>query len=61
VITDVLGAAPGEALLALAEGMRGTPFVLLELLSGLREDHLVSLDGDDIVERYRPGGCPVRT
>jgi DNA-binding CsgD family transcriptional regulator len=45
VITDVLGAAPGEALLALAEGMRGSPFVLLELLAGLREDHLVSLDG----------------
>jgi hypothetical protein len=45
VIADVLGAAPDEELLALAEGMRGNPFVLLELLSGLREDDLVSLDG----------------
>jgi DNA-binding CsgD family transcriptional regulator len=45
VMADVLGAAPDEALLALAEGMGGNPFVLMELLSGLREDHLVSLDG----------------
>jgi len=45
VIADVLGAAPDEELLALAEGMRGNPFVLLELLAGLREDDLVSLDG----------------
>jgi len=45
VIADVLGAAPAEELLALAEGMRGNPFVLLELLSGLREDDLVNLDG----------------
>jgi len=45
VITDVLGATPGQALLALAEGMRGSPFLLLELLAGLREDRLVSLDG----------------
>jgi len=45
VITDVLGATPDEGLLALAEGMRGSPFLLLELLAGLREEHLVSLDG----------------
>jgi DNA-binding CsgD family transcriptional regulator len=45
VMADVLGAAPDEALLALAEGMGGNPFVLMELLSGLREDDLVSLDG----------------
>ena len=41
---DVLGAAPDDSLLALAEGMRGNPFFLMELLSGLREEHLVSLD-----------------
>jgi len=45
VIADVLGAAPGPDLLALAEGMRGNPFFLMELLAGLREDHLISLDG----------------
>jgi DNA-binding CsgD family transcriptional regulator len=44
VIADVLGAAPDDALLDLAEGARGNPFFLMELLSGLREEHLVSLD-----------------
>ena len=43
-MADVLGAAPDDPLLALAEGIQGNPFFLLELLSGLREDHLVSLD-----------------
>ena len=42
--TDVLGAAPDDALLRMAEGVRGNPFFLIELLSGLREEHLVSLD-----------------
>jgi DNA-binding CsgD family transcriptional regulator len=44
VIADVLGAAPDDSLLALAEGVRGNPFFLMELLSGLREEHLVSFD-----------------
>ncbi len=44
VMADVLGAAPDDSLLTLAEGMRGNPFFLMELLSGLREEHLVSLD-----------------
>ena len=44
VMADVLGAAPDDSLLTLAEGIQGNPFFLLELLSGLREDHLVSLD-----------------
>ena len=44
VMADVLGAAPDDSLLALAEGIRGSPFLLMELLSGLREEHLVSLD-----------------
>ena len=43
VAADVLGAAPDEAVLAMAEGMHGNPFFLIELLSGLREEHLVSL------------------
>jgi DNA-binding CsgD family transcriptional regulator len=44
VAADVYGAAPDDSLLALAEGAQGNPFFLLELLSGLREEHLVSLD-----------------
>ena len=44
VIADSLGAAPDDSLLALAQGVRGNPFFLMELLSGLREEHLVSLD-----------------
>jgi DNA-binding CsgD family transcriptional regulator len=45
VMADVLGAAPDDSLLALADGIQGNPFFVLELLSGLREDHLVSVDG----------------
>src|SRR6202050_3253104 len=41
---DVLGAAPDDALLRMAEGVRGNPFFLMELLAGIREEHLVSLD-----------------
>jgi DNA-binding CsgD family transcriptional regulator len=44
VMADVLGAAPDDSLLALAEGMRGNPFFLMELLAGLREEHLVSIE-----------------
>jgi DNA-binding CsgD family transcriptional regulator len=44
VAADVLGAAPDESVLALAEDMQGNPFFLMELLSGLREEHLVSLE-----------------
>ncbi len=45
VMADVLGAAPDDSLLALADGIQGNPFFLLELLSGLREDRLVSVGG----------------
>ena len=44
VAADVLGAAPDDSLLAMAEGMQGNPFFLMELLAGLRDEHLVSLD-----------------
>jgi DNA-binding CsgD family transcriptional regulator len=44
VAADVLGAAPDASLLALAEGMQGNPFFLIELLAGLRDEQLVSLD-----------------
>jgi AAA ATPase domain len=43
VAADVLGAAPDGALLTLAEGVQGHPFFLHELLSGLRDEHLVDL------------------
>jgi DNA-binding CsgD family transcriptional regulator len=45
VAADVLGARPDDALLALTEGVAGNPFFLTELLSGLREERLVELDG----------------
>jgi len=42
--TDVLGAAPDHNILALAEGVHGNPFWLIELFSGLRDEHLVAID-----------------
>lgn len=45
VVVDVLGARPDDALLTLAEGVQGNPFLLTELLSGLREKRLVEVDG----------------
>jgi DNA-binding CsgD family transcriptional regulator len=45
VAADVLGARPDDALLALTEGVEGNPFFLTELLSGLREERLVEVDG----------------
>jgi hypothetical protein len=44
VAADVLGAVPGAGVLALAEGMDGNPFWLTELFSGLRDEHLVTID-----------------
>jgi len=44
VAADVLGVVPDDSVLTLAEGARGNPFYLMELLAGLREEHLVSLD-----------------
>ena len=44
VAADVFDATPDDSLLTLAEGAGGNPFFLLELLSGLREEHLVSVD-----------------
>ena len=43
VAADVLGAAPGGALLALAEGAQGNPFFLIELLTGLRDERLIDI------------------
>jgi DNA-binding CsgD family transcriptional regulator len=42
---DVLGAEPDEEILALAGRSQGSPFSLIELLTGLRDEHLVDLAG----------------
>jgi len=41
VAKDVMDAEPDEVLLDLVRGARGSPFVLTELLSGLREEDLI--------------------
>jgi predicted ATPase len=43
VTEDVLGAVPDADLLALAEGAGGNPFLLVELLDGLREEAAIEL------------------
>ncbi|MGW4424572.1 AAA family ATPase [Streptosporangium sp. NPDC004631] len=44
VAADALGAAPGEELAALAAQAGGNPFLLLELLTGLREEGAVRVE-----------------
>jgi DNA-binding CsgD family transcriptional regulator len=41
VAGDVMDAEPGDALLDMVKGARGSPFLLMELLSGLRDEDLV--------------------
>src|SRR6476661_9853088 len=41
VAEDVMDAEPGDALLELVKGARGSPFLLMELLSGLRDEDLI--------------------
>ena len=41
VAEDVMDAEPGDALLDLVKGARGSPFVLIELLAGLRDEALI--------------------
>jgi DNA-binding CsgD family transcriptional regulator/tetratricopeptide (TPR) repeat protein len=45
VLTDALGAAPGQELQALASGAAGNPYLLAELLRGLREENAVRVAG----------------
>ncbi|GAA4498102.1 LuxR family transcriptional regulator [Actinoallomurus oryzae] len=46
IITDELGAEPSPELLRLADGASGKPFLLVELLCGLRDEHAVqTVDG----------------
>ena len=59
VAADVLGAVPDDALLALAEGVHGNPFFLIELLSGLRDERLVDFHAGHatLVEARLPLRC----
>ena len=41
VAEDVIDAVPDDALLDLVKGARGSPFLLMELLSGLRDEDLI--------------------
>ena len=41
VAEDVIDAEPDDVLLDLVKGARGSPFVLIELLSGLRDENLI--------------------
>jgi predicted ATPase len=43
VVTDLLAAAPDEALLRAAERTRGNPFLLVELVRGLAEERIVAV------------------
>jgi DNA-binding CsgD family transcriptional regulator len=56
VAADVLQAEPGRALLKLAERAGGNPFLLVELLSGLREEELVRVESGraELVESRLP-------
>jgi hypothetical protein len=45
IVADVLGAAPDERILASAARAGGVPLLLVELLRGLRDEHLVRVDG----------------
>lgn len=53
---DVLRAEPGRALLTMAERAGGSPFLLVELLSGLREEGLVRIESGraELVEPRLP-------
>jgi hypothetical protein len=45
VAADVLGAPPGGDLLRTLAGVQGNPFLIVDLLAGLREENLVSVVG----------------
>jgi DNA-binding CsgD family transcriptional regulator len=59
IAADVLGGAPNDALLRALHGVHGHPFLLVELLRGLRDDSLVdvnqgvaSLNGTEVPVRF---------
>jgi DNA-binding CsgD family transcriptional regulator len=45
IATDVLGAEPDEELQHKAEQVHGNPFLLLEFLRGLQDEHIVTVEG----------------
>jgi DNA-binding CsgD family transcriptional regulator len=57
IVTDVLGAEPGDALREMLRRSHGSPFLLVELLHGLREDGLLHVDSGvaELVEMRLPG------
>ncbi len=57
VAEDVMDAEPGDALLHLVKGAQGSPFVLMELLSGLRDEELIRIVAGqaELVEARLPG------
>jgi DNA-binding CsgD family transcriptional regulator len=58
VAEDLLGGAPDPALLKVLAGVRGQPFLLTELLRGMREEKLVAV-GDGIAS-LTGTGIPLR-
>ena len=56
VAEDVMDAEPDDALLDLVKGAHGSPFVLIELLSGLRDEDLIRVVGGraELVEARLP-------
>jgi DNA-binding CsgD family transcriptional regulator len=58
VAEDLLGGVPDPALLEVLAGVRGHPFLLTELLRGLREEKLVAVDGGTV--RLTGTGIPLR-
>jgi DNA-binding CsgD family transcriptional regulator len=56
VAADVLRAEPGAAVLKMAERAGGSPFLLVEILSGLREENLVHIESGraELVEARLP-------
>jgi DNA-binding CsgD family transcriptional regulator len=56
IVRDVLGVDASEALLDVAEGAQGNPFLLMELLLGLREEGLIKVSpaGADVLEARLP-------
>jgi len=53
---DVMDASPSQTLLDLVRGARGSPFLLMEVLSGLRDEELVRFESGevDLVEARLP-------
>jgi DNA-binding CsgD family transcriptional regulator len=48
VISDVTGARPDPALMELAEGATGNPYLLTELLLGLRDENAIQVSGGTV-------------